>query len=442
MIANMIELLQRREYNLLKERLEAQQAPDTAEFIEDLEAKDTLLVFRLLPKELAVDVFSYLPSEKQAEISHLVNDRELQDILDQLFFDDKIDFLEEMPATVVKKILLNTPETERDLINQFLNYADDSAGSVMTIEFVDLKKEMTVEEALAKIRKIAVKKETIYTCYVTDQKRRLEGLVTLKELVLSSLDEQIKDIMDTDIIAVTTTAEQEAVAELFKKYNLLALPVTDHENRLVGIITVDDIMDVIDEEFTEDVHKMATVGELNTNILNASPLLLLKRRIPWLLILVFINIFSGAGIASFQETIQSVIALVFFLPLLIDSAGNAGAQSATLMIRAMALGDVGIEDWLTVLKKEVKVAIPLGMVMAVAVAIVGIFRGGFDVAVIVAISMLVIVIGGSLIGMSLPFIFRKLNIDPATASGPLVTSIADIAGVMIYFSIATWYLGM
>ncbi len=435
-------LVENKEYVELKKVLLEQKAPDIAEIIDELDPRNSLLVFRLLPKELAVDVFAFLSSESKGSISKLVDEKELQEIVDELFFDDMIDFLEEMPANVVKRILVNTPETKRKLINQFLKYPDDSAGSVMTIEFVSLQKEMTVSQALDKIRATALEKETVYTSYVIDNQRRLEGIVTLKDLVLHSLDEKIEDIMHRDVVSVTTLDNQEEAAELFKKYNFLALPVTDHENRLVGIITVDDIMDVVDEEFTEDIHKMATVGDLDTTVVNASPLLLIKKRLPWLLILVFVNVFSGAGIASFEKTIQSVISLVFFLPLLIDSAGNAGSQSATLMIRAMALGDVKMDDWYDLLKKELLVSVVLGLAMGVAVSFIGVYRGGMDLAVVVSLSMAIVVIVGSIIGMLLPFIFNRFNIDPATASGPLVTSIADIAGVLIYFSIATWYFGL
>lgn len=436
-------LLREKKYSLLKDELLNEQVVDIAEFIDKLNIKaDVILVFRLLPKEIAAEVFPYLSSESQSEISMLVDEKELAEILDDLYFDDKIDFLEEMPASVVNRILQNASESERKLINQFLNYPDDSAGSIMTIEFVHFKKEMTVQEALDKIRSIAPGKETIYTCYVSDAYRRLEGIVSLRDLVLYPPTDTIADIMRTDIISIDTLDDKEYTADLIKKYNLLAIPVTDHEKRLVGIITVDDIIDVMEDETTEDFHKMATVGEINTSLLDASPWLLLRRRIPWLLILVFVNIFSGAGIAHFQETIESVIALVFFLPLLIDSAGNAGSQSATLMIRALAVGDVRIEDWFQLIKKEFLVAIPLGLFMALAVSLVGFFRAGIDVAVVVALSMVVIVVVGSTVGMSLPFVLNRFNKDPATASGPLVTSIADIAGVLIYFSIARWYLGI
>ncbi len=436
------ELLQEKNYALIKKELLDEQFADIAELFDYLDAKTAILIFRLLPKEVAADVFAYLSPEGQSKLSMHINEEELHYILEELSFDDKIDFIEEMPANVVKRILKNAPEGERKLINIFLNYPDDSAGSIMTIELVSLKKEMTVQEALDKIRREYLNKETIYTCYVTDSQRHLEGIVSLRDLVIAQPDLKISAIMKKDIISVTTLDDKEYVADLIKKYDLLAIPVTDNEQRLVGIITVDDIVDVIEEENTEDFHKMATVGKIDINLLDASPLLLIKKRLPWLLVLVFMNVFSGIGIAYFEETISTIITLVFFLPLLIDSAGNAGAQASTLMIRAMALGDVEIGDWFKLFRKEVLVSAFLGLTMGFAVSFIGAYRGGMDIAFVVALSMILVVLVGSTIGMSLPFLLSKLKIDPATASGPLVTSIADIAGIMIYFSIATWYLGI
>ncbi|MDI9419327.1 MAG: magnesium transporter [Firmicutes bacterium] len=440
-IKRIIALIEGKDFMQLKAVLLEEQVQDIAELIDELEPKSALLAFRLLPKDVAVDVFSYLNSETQVAISRLVNENELKEIVDELFFDDMIDFLEEMPANVVKRILLHTGESKRALINQFLNYPDDTVGSIMTIEFVDLRKEFTVEEALAKIRRIALEKETIYTCYVMDSERHLEGIVSLKDLVISDPQKKIEEIMWRDIISAATFDKSEEAAALMQKYNLLALPVTDHENRLVGIVTVDDIIDVIEEAATEDIHKMATVGDLDTSILHARPAQLLKSRLPWLLILVLVNILSGAGMSYFEATIQSVVALVFFLPLLIDSAGNAGAQSSALIIRSMAVGDVELSDWWGLLRKEMMVAVPLGAVLGAASYLIGIVRAGLGVAFVVATSMAVIVLAGSLVGLSLPFLLKKLKLDPATASGPLVTSICDIMGVMIYFSIASWYFG-
>lgn len=436
------DLLMEKKYSLLKEELLKEQIVDIAEFIDELDPKTTLLVYRLLPKEIAADVFANLFPESQSQLSMQINEKELHDILEDLSFDDKIDFLEEMPASMVKRILKNAPESERKLINQFLNYHEDSAGSLMTIELVNLKKEMSVQDCLDKIRRTALDKETIYTCYITDASRRLEGIVSLRDLVIANPTKKVDEIMRKEIISVTTSDDKEYVAELISKYDLLAIPVTDNEKRLVGIITIDDIVDVIEDENTEDFHKMATVGKIDINLLDASPFLLIKKRLPWLMVLIFMNILSGAGIAHYENTIHAVIALVFFMPLLIGSAGNAGSQSSTLMIRSLAIGDVEISDWFKLLRKEIVVAILLGLVMAVAVSIIGMFRGGADVAVIVALSMVVVVLVGCTIGMSLPFLLSKLKMDPATASGPLVASIADIAGILIYFSIATWYLGL
>lgn len=437
-----MELLEQKKLMLLKAELLEERTPDIAEFLDELDPKTALMVFRMLPKETAVDVFAYLDSETQKNISQLVNEHELKAILDELFFDDMIDFLEEMPANVVKKILQNTTETRRSLINQFLNYPDNSVGSIMTIEFVDLKKEMTVKAALEKIRRIALEKETIYTCYVMDGERHLEGMVSLKDLVISDPEKKIAEIMREDLVSVTTFDSDEEAAALMQRYNLLALPVVDHENRLVGIVTFDDMMDALEDAVTEDIHRMATVGELNTSVVNAKPWMLLKSRLPWLLVLVFVNILSGAGMAFFEDTIQSIVALVFFLPLLIDSAGNAGSQSSALIIRSMAVGDVEPEDWAKLLRKELAVAIPLGLLLGLASSLIGIIRADVGVALVVGLSMAVVVLVGSLVGLLLPFLLKKLNLDPAIASGPLVTSIADIMGVMIYFSIATWYFGL
>lgn len=434
-------LLQKKDYTRLKAELVREHHADIAEFINELDPKTSLLVFRLLPKDVAANVFAYLSPESRAQISLQSEETELHEILLDLFFDDKIDFLEEMPANVVKRILRNTTEAERKLINQFLNYPENTAGSLMTIEFVDLKKEMTVAEALEKIRRIAPNRETIYTCYVTDATRYLEGILSLRDLVIASPEQKLEKIMRKKIISVTTLDDKEYVAALIKKYDLIAIPVTDTENRLVGIITVDDIVDVIEDENTEDIHKMASIGEIDVNLLEASPLLLTKKRLPWLLILVFVNILSGLGMAIFEETMQAVIALVFFLPLLIDSAGNAGSQSATLMVRALALGEAKIDDWFELLKKEIVVSLVLGFAMALAVSALGFLRGGLDLAIVTALAMATVVLVGSLIGMCLPFLLSKFKLDPATASGPLVTSMADIAGIIIYFSLASWYFG-
>ena len=312
----------------------------------------------------------------------------------------------------------------------------------MTSEYVALRPFFSVRQALEKMRLEAPDKETIYYAYVIDEKRRLLGFVSLKDLILARHDTLIEDLMYRELITATVDETQEEVARKLAKYDLIAIPVTNGDEALVGIVTFDDAHDVSETEATTDFHRMGSVALIKTSLREASIRLLVKKRLPWLLILVFMNIFSGAGIAYFEETIAAAVALVFFLPLLIDSGGNAGSQSATLMVRAFAVGDVRLKDWLQLLGKEIGGALTIGLGMGAAVSLVGLYRGGPDIAIVVAISMVIVVLVGSLIGMSLPFLLIRLGLDPATSSAPLVTSLADMAGVIIYFSIATWYLGL
>jgi len=311
---------------------------------------------------------------------------------------------------------------------------------VMTSDYMVLTENMTVEEALAKIRKVAKDRETIYNAYVVHETKRLLGIVSLKDLILFAPSARISEVMFTDVIFARVDEDQEVVANRLSEYDLIALPVVDEHNRMVGIITFDDVMDVRKEEATEDFHKMGSVGLMGVSLKDASIPFLILKRVPWLLVLVFMNIFSGAGIAYFEDTIEAVVALVFFLPLLIDSGGNAGSQASTLMVRALATGEVKIRDWFKLFGKEIFVAIAIGVIMGVAVSLIGFFRAGPEVAVVVSLTMICCVLVGSLLGMSLPFLLQKFNFDPATASAPLITSLADIAGVLMYFSIATWLL--
>jgi len=319
----------------------------------------------------------------------------------------------------------------------------------MTSEYAMLSPDLTTRQAIDRLRLEAPDKETIYYAYVIDGKRRLLGLVSLRELILARPAARIKDIMRKDLVCVHANDDQEAVARQMTKYDLLAIPVINGGDALVGIVTFDDVQDVIEQEVTEDFHRMGSISQGSGNdalvdigLRDAGPWLLIRKRLPWLLALVFMNIFSGAGIAYYEDTIQATVALVFFLPLLIGSSGNAGAQSATLMVRALALGEVIGKDWLRMMGKEIGIALCIGACMAIAVSFIGIFRGGPDVAVIVSVAMVAVVLFGSLLGLSLPFLLIRLRMDPATASAPLVTSMADIGGVVIYFGIATWYLGM
>lgn len=326
-------------------------------------------------------------------------------------------------------------------------YKVETAGSIMRAEYVSVTEHITIEEAIVILRKNVKIKNNIYYMYIVNNFNKLIGVLTIRELLAAESAENIADVMIKDIVAIPVDEDQEEVAAVFRDSDLVSMPVTNKEGEILGVIHVEDILDVMQLEATEDFHKMASMGTTPADfsemgLMNASIGLLYRKRIVWLVVLVFMNIFSGAGIAHYEHIIEANVALVFFLPLLIDSGGNAGSQSATLVIRAMTIGDVKIKDWFKMFTKEISVSALMGFTMAAAVSVMGVIRGGFDIAIVVALTMVIIVIIGSLIGMSLPFIFDKLKLDPATASGPLITSIADIVGVLIYFGIASWYLGI
>lgn len=438
------ELLRAKKLATLRKEITDYQSADVAEILDRLDVKDAIIVFRLLPKDFAADVFSRLSTDRQMKISMLVTEDELVEILDELYFDDKIDFLEEMPAYVVKRILRNASEAERKLINQFLNYPEKSAGSLMTIEFIDLKKEMTVGEALEKIRRTGVDKETIYTCYAIDQERRLEGIVSLKDLVLAPAEKKIKDIMEDDFVYVTTLDHQEDVADVFKKYDLLSIPVVDQEKRLVGIITIDDIVDVIEAENTEDFQRMAALNPSRQEYLNTSVFDLARKRITWLLFLMISATFTGYIIRRFENALQSVVALVTFIPMLMDTGGNAGSQSSTLIIRGIALGEIEFRDTLRIMWKEFRVSALVGIVLAVVnfLRIYYLEQYSLLIALTVSLTLFMLVIVAKLIGGTLPVIAKKIGLDPAIMASPMITTIVDAVGLALYFSLAVWILGI
>ncbi len=438
------ELLDNHDLIRLTHILKAMRSADIAEFIEELDHKTALLVFRLLPKDLAVDVFSHLSSQRQSEFSMLVDEEELANIVEELYFDDRIDYIEEMPANVVKKILKNSTETERRLINQFLKYPEDSAGSLMTIEFVDLKKHMKVGDSLRRIRSIGQEKETIYTCYVIDAERRLEGIVSLRELVLADPNAVIEDIMETQIIYVTTYDDQEYIADVFKKYGFLALPVVDQERRLVGIITVDDIVDVIELENTEDFHKMAAVQPFRESYLDTSVFRLASKRMLWLMVLMISATISGGIIKKYESALEAVVALTVFIPMLMDTGGNAGSQSSTLIIRSIALGELAFKDTFKVIWKEFRVSLVVGLPLAIVNFCRVFFLEGYGLALslTVSITLLVTVVFAKIVGGVLPMIAQKLNIDPAIMASPLITTIVDSLSLVFYFRFATWIMGL
>ena len=359
----LMDLLFTRQFRKLKDILTEMNEVDIATFIEELDSEKTVVVFRMLPKELASDVFACLEVDKQEHIINSITDYELGTIVDDLFVDDAVDMLEELPASVVKRVLKNARPDTRKLINQFLNYPDNSAGSIMTAEYVGLKQSMTVEQAFAYIRKNGVDKETIYTCYVMDEKRRLEGVVTVKDLLMNPYEEVIGNIMDTHVIKAFTTEDQEEVADSFQKYDLLSLPVVDHEERLVGIVTVDDVVDVMEQEATEDFEKMAAMLPSEKPYLKTGVFQLAKNRIAWLLILMVSSMITGGILAKYEAAFAVIPLLVTFIPMLTDTGGNAGSQSSTMIIRGMAVGEIEPGDLFKVLWKELRVGVIVGVIL-------------------------------------------------------------------------------
>ncbi len=439
-----IELIEEKKFSLLKEELNEMISVDIAELIDELEKKNSIIVFRLLSKDHAAEVFSYLSSAQQKDIVGALHETKLKEILEELYFDDMIDFLEEMPANVVKKILKASSEEERKLINQFLNYPENSAGSLMTIEYVDLRKEMSVKEALNHIKITGVDKETIYTCYVLDDKRKLEGIVSLRKLVLMEDDLLILDIMNEDVITTQTLDDQEEIASLFKKYDLITLPVVDKEARLVGIITIDDIVDVIERENTEDFQKMAAMEPNDEEYLETGIFSLARKRIIWLMVLMVSATFTGSIISRYENVLSTVVILATFIPMLMDTAGNAGSQSSTLVIRGMALGEIAIGDYLKVFWKELRVSIVVGVALGIInfARMLLLTKAGIPIAFTVSFTLFLTIVMAKVVGGTLPMMAKKLKLDPAIMAGPLITTIVDAMALIVYFNIANFMLGL
>ena len=413
---------------------------DIAELMDDLNDKVlALLLFRMLPKLKAVEVFSFLSIENQREIINAISDSELPYLIDNTFFDDVIDMIEEMPAEFVNRVLINIAPEKRKLVNQFLNYPEDSAGSLMTIEYVRLTEDMTVEQALYHVRETGLKKETVYTCYITNMLDKLIGIVSLRALVTEDPEQKIIDIMEKDIIVVNTNDDQELVADMFKRYDLLAMPVVDNLGRLTGIITIDDILDVIEQEATEDFQIMAAMTPSETEYLDTSVFNLAKHRIVWLLVLLVSATFTGNIMKNFSNTLESLILLGMFIPMLMDTGGNAGSQSSTLIIRGLATGDIKLTDAFRVLKKEFLISLICGIVLsAVNFARILIFEPTVPalVALTVSITLISTVVMAKVIGGLLPIAAKKMKLDPAIMAGPLITTIVDAMSLIIYFNIA------
>ena len=439
-----LELIEKKKYFEIKEKLSEMNEVDVAELLDPLDTHTTLLIFRMLPKDLAVDVFANFSKDQRLRFINLITDKELQDIIDELFFDDMIDLIEEMPANIVNKILMASKADERKLINQFLKYPQDSGGTIMTIEYVDLKKSMTVREALAHIKKIGITKETVYTCYVTNRNRVLEGFVSLRTLVVSDLDDRIEDIMEREVIYVHTNEDQETIATMFRRYGFLAIPVVDHEDRLTGIITVDDIMEVMEQEATEDFQIMAGMSPTEDEYLNTKVWNLARHRLPWLFILMITATVTARIMGRFEDVLASVIILNTFIPMLMDTGGNSGSQSSTLIIRGLATGEIETSDWLKVMWKELRVSLIVGVVLSLAnfLRLVYIENADFLIALTVSLTLIVTVTSAKVVGGSLPLIAKKLKLDPAIMAGPLITTVVDALSLFVYFSIASLLLGI
>lgn len=444
-----LEYLEQKKYFMARDELMKYNAADIAEMLEEVSdeasLRMTVILFRLLPKDVSVDVFSYMSSDGQVDIVSEITDKETQFIVDELDFDDKIDILEELPANLVNRILEKTPRSERHLINTFLNYPDNSAGSLMTPEFVSLKKDWTVREAMEHIKEVGTDAETIYTCYVRDNAWKLIGIVPLSTLVVTNSDTKINEVMRTEFVCEYVDTDQEEVSDDFQKYDLIAIPVVDKEYRLVGIITVDDILDVMEDEATEDIERMNGVIDLDnsdSDYLDISVIQHAKNRLPWLLVLMIAYIFTGMIVTNFENALSSMIALVTYMPMLMGTGGNCGSQAATLIIRGLATGEVELDDWMRIMWKELRIGVVVGVVLsAVNFLRVTIIDGqSAIVAVTVCASLLFIVMIAKLIGSMIPLIVKAIHLDPALVANPAISSVSDAIALSIYFVMAGLFL--
>ena len=413
---------------------------DIAKFMEGLDKEKLLLVFRVLPKDISADVFAYMSNEQKQALIESIGDNEIRSLIEDMFLDDAVDFLEELPANVVKRILQNTNESTRNLINQFLRYPENSAGSLMTIEYVELHKGTTVKQAMDIIRKTGMDKETIYTLYILDEARHLVGTLALRTLILAQDDALVEDLMDDHPVFVHTLDDQEKVAEAVREYDLMTIPVVDTEERMVGIITVDDVMDVIEDENTEDFEKMAALTPSDDQYLKTSPWKLALNRIPWLLILATIGIFTGMIITNYEDLLaQTSVVLTACIPMLMDTGGNCGAQTSTLIIRGITLGEISFSDIFKALWKEFRVSLIVGLVLfAFTFArVIIVNAASVTVALTVSLALFCTVVISKVLGCTLPLCAKKLGFDPAVMASPLITTIVDLTSLTIYFGIAS-----
>lgn len=435
-------LLDDKKFSTLRDILVTMKPYDIAAIFENLQDEKMPILFRILPKELAAETFVEMDDETQEFLIHGFSDSELKEVVDELFVDDAVDLIEEMPANVVKRILRQADKDMRKQINELLKYPEDSAGSIMTTEFIVLRPDMTAEMAIKRIRRTGVDKETIYTCYVTDANNKLIGITTVKDLLLAEDDELVKSIMEENVISVTTLADQEQVAQMFSNYNFLALPVVDNENRLVGIVTIDDAIDVIQEEATEDIEKMAAVLPSDKPYMKTSVFGLYKKRVPWLLILMLSATFTSAIISSFEAVLANVLILSSFIPMITGSSGNAGSQSSVSVIRALSLGEIQFKSIFLVLWKEFRVSILCGITLAAANFVKLLLfdlhgqENAFMIALVISLTLVGTIIMAKLVGSSLPLLASKVGFDPAVMANPLISTVCDSLSLLIYFGVA------
>ncbi|MBD5395861.1 MAG: magnesium transporter [Lachnospiraceae bacterium] len=433
------ELLETKQYTRLRQKVAEMNTADVAAIMEEMEEEELLKIFRILPKSMAADVFSYLEVDNQQFIIVSMSDKEAANIINNLMADDATDLLEEMPANIVKKLLANAnAETRRD-INHLLRYPEDSAGSIMTVEYVDLKESMTVEDAIARIRQVGVDSETINICYVLDAKRTLVGTVALRYLLISPPDAVIEDIMHENVIYINTMMDQEEVARQFQKYDFTAMPVVDNENRLVGIITVDDIVDILQEEATEDIEKMAAIVPTDKPYMRTGVIETWKKRIPWLLLLMISATFTGRIITSFEDALSVCVILTAYIPMLMDTGGNAGGQASVTIIRGLSLDEIEFSDIFKVIWKEARVAALCGLTLAAAnfIKLLVFDKLEITVALVVCLTLVAAVFIAKIVGCMLPMLARKIGFDPAVMASPFITTIVDALSLLIYFQIAT-----
>ena len=440
MVSRILDLIQEKKFRDIKKELSSLEEIDVAEVLNEMPLDaNLLLVFRLLDKNVSSEIFANLDSEEQEYIINSITDKEISNIIEELYTDDAVDMLEEMPATIVKKVLQNATPDTRNLINQFLKYPDSSAGSVMTSEFVDLKSNMTVSQAVNHLRKVAEDKETIYTCYVTDKTRILQGVVSIRDLLLAHSDDVLEDIMTKDVLCAHTLDDQEAVAQDFAKYDLIALPVLDNEERLVGIITIDDIVDVMTEEATEDIMKMNAIVPTEEPYLKTSAFKIARSRIVWLMVLMLTSIVSGLILEKFEDAIAALPFLIVFIPMLMDSGGNAGSQASTTIIRGLATNEINLKDCLKVAWKEIRVAMMCGlilcsfMVVRILIQYHNVPEGPLKLIVSVTGAMLATITAAKLVGSLLPMLAKKIHLDPAIVATPMLTTIVDATALSIFF---------